>query len=96
MSRTSKPLLTVLTFRESPDLLDADKEYNMEKILDSRLTRNKWDVEYLIKWLDYSSSKNTWEPVSGLTKALDKIADFHKAHPKAYKKSLPRLQGLGV
>ncbi len=68
----------------------------MEEILNSQLTRNKRGVEYLVKWLDYSSSKNTWEPVSGLTKALDKIADFCKAHPKVYKKPLPRLQGLGV
>ncbi len=79
-----------------PNLLDANEEYNMKEILDSRPTRNKWGMEYLVNWLDYSSSKNTWEPVLGLTKALDKIADFRKAHPKAYKKPLPCLQGLGV
>ncbi len=46
--------------------------------------------------LDYLRSKNTWEPALRLTKALDKIADFHKAYPKAYKKPLSYLQGLGV
>ncbi len=41
------------------DLLNTDEEYNMEEILDSWPTRNKWGVEYLVKWLDYLSSKNT-------------------------------------
>ncbi len=79
-----------------PDLLDTDEEYNVEEILDSRPTCNKRGVEYLVKWLDCLSLENIWEPALGLTKALDKIADFYKAHPKAYKKPLPRLQGLGV
>ncbi len=79
-----------------PDLLEADEKYNVKEILDSQLTRNKRGVEYLMMWLNYSSSKNMWEPALGLTKALNKIADFYKAHPKAYRKPLPCLQGLSV
>ncbi len=75
-----------------PDLLDTDKEYNMEEILDLRPTCNKQGMEYLVKWLDYSSSENMWEPVLGLTKVLNNITNFYKA----YKKPLPRLQGLDV
>ncbi len=79
-----------------PNLLDADEKYDVEEILNSWLTCNKWGVEYLMKWLDYSSFENMWELVLRLTKVLDKIADFHKAHPKVYKKPLSCLQGLNI
>lgn len=79
-----------------PELIDDKEEYDVETILDSRATRNKRGVQYLVKWLDYPSSDNSWEPSSNLTKALPLIEEFHRRHPNAYSKPLPRLRTLGV
>jgi len=40
------------------------------------LRRGKNTFEYLVKWLDYSSESNLWEPVKNL-KCPDLITEFH-------------------
>ena len=39
--------------------------YSVEKILDKRI-RKGGRAEYLIKWLNYPESENTWEPENNL------------------------------
>ena len=39
--------------------------YSIEKILDKRI-RKGGRAEYLIKWLNYPESENTWEPENNL------------------------------
>ena len=41
---------------------ESESEYNVEAILDSRISENK--TEYLIKWKYYNA--NTWEPEANL------------------------------
>ena len=81
-----------------PELLDDDEDYDVEAILDSRPTRNKRGVQYLVKWLDYSESENTWEPSSSLMneKVLALIEDFHRRYPKAFSKPRPTICNLGL
>ena len=51
-------------------------EYEVEKILRGRYRDNK--LQYLIKWRDFPSSRNTWEPADNLNPAA---LDFLKSNP---------------
>ena len=63
---------TLLTRRYAPSQLKlaldslTEPSYEVEKILDARFTSEKEGVpahyEYLVKWKDYESEFNTWEP----------------------------------
>ncbi|KAI0311336.1 chromo domain-like protein [Amylostereum chailletii] len=75
-----------------PDLIDNEEEYNIEDIVDSKPTRNKKDIQYLVKWAGYPDSENTWLPCSSLSKVTDMIDTFHKRHLNA-----PRpVRSLGI
>ena len=52
----------------------------MEKLLKQRF--HNGEPQFLVKWLGFPSSQNTWEPVMNI---LDKclIANFYKQHPRA-------------
>jgi hypothetical protein len=48
--------------RSAADSADTDSEttYAVEKILRRRMTGGR--KEYLVKWVGYASSENSWEP----------------------------------
>ena len=46
--------------RPPPDLVDNAEEYEVEKILDSRLFGRRWRLQYLVKWKGYPDSDNMW------------------------------------
>jgi len=52
--------------------------YDVETILDCKYVRNK--VKYLIKWLDYPHSENTWE-FKGDLSCPEKLRAFHLKYP---------------
>jgi hypothetical protein len=60
---------------------EGEEEYEVEKILDSRLKRRK--LEYYIKWKGYGPEESSWEPKSLVANAPLKIAEFHREHPEA-------------
>ena len=41
-----------------PELIDGEEEYQVEEIIDERIFRRK--KQYLIKWLGYPVSENSW------------------------------------
>jgi hypothetical protein len=41
-----------------PELIDGEKECQVEEIIDERINRRK--KQYLVKWLGYPVSKNSW------------------------------------
>ncbi len=53
-----------------------EEEYEIEKILEKRIVKNK--IEYLIKWKDYPESDNTWEPIENMDNAKRMISEFEK------------------
>jgi hypothetical protein len=61
-----------------PTLVNGEKEYEVETILDSRMRYNC--LEYLVKWKGYDESHNQWEEHTQLHAKL-KIAQFHCKHP---------------
>lgn len=63
-----------------PILVDGQEEYEVEKILDSRLRYRR--LEYLVKWRGYDTGQNTWAPHFDVF-APEAVADFHRRHPSA-------------
>ena len=55
------------------------EEYEVESILDSQIRQGK--LEYFVHWRAYPISERTWEPVSNLNNAAEKIRIFHHQHP---------------
>ena len=61
-------------------IIDANSEvpfedtHYIERILDHR--GNGIRLEYLVKWLNYPSSENTWEPIESLTSCEETLASY--------------------
>jgi Chromo (CHRromatin Organisation MOdifier) domain len=49
-----------------PELIQGEKEYEVERIINHRNIRQGKALQYLIKWKGYPESDNTWEPTSHL------------------------------
>lgn len=60
------------------DPVNPNAEYDVEEILDCRYVRQR--VKYLVKWLDYPHSEDTWEPKENLN-CPEKLAAFHRQNP---------------
>lgn len=54
-----------------------DEEFYVENVLARRLVKGG-GVEFLIKWLNYGDSHNTWEPLSNLAGSENMVAEFNE------------------
>ena len=61
------------------DPVNPDEVYDVEKILDCKMIRKK--MHYLVKWLDYPHSENSWEPLKELRSCSAMLAEFHRQNP---------------
>ena len=72
--------------RPPPDIVEGeDEHYEVEEVLQSRLTPNRRGVQYLVKWKGYPSSENSWLPASQMKHAAELVAAFHSKNPRAPK-----------
>lgn len=53
-------------------------EYEVEKILNKRVKKRK--IEYLVKWKNWSSDYNSWEPTTNLN--CDELIEDYKSNEK--------------
>ena len=60
---------------------DGIEEYEVEKILNSRIFRRK--VEYLVLWKGYGVEEDEWHPVRDVQGSKQLVAKFHRTHPQA-------------
>ena len=62
--------------------LEPEEEFEVESIQGLQKFGRQW--KYLVKWKDYDTEENTWEPPKHLQKqAVRKLVeDFHKANPQ--------------
>jgi hypothetical protein len=63
--------------RPSPELIDGEEEYKVERIISHRLQGRSKMLQYLIKWLSYPDSDNTWEPAHQIH-APEMIKAYHQ------------------
>ncbi len=66
--------------RPPPDLIDNDEQYEVENIHSHQRHGRQKQLQYLIKWLRYPKSNNTWEPADNV-QALVLIKQYHQCHP---------------
>src|SRR5579863_2007013 len=65
-------------FTEPPsDLIDGEQEWEVERIVTTRLFGRNKKCQYCIRWKGYSEAHDTWEPVSNIH-APDLVAAFHQ------------------
>ena len=66
--------------RPSPDLIEGEEEYEVEKVINHRHTGKARTLQYLIKWKGYPEADNTWEPADQ-AHAPQIIKAYHRQHP---------------
>ena len=64
--------------REPPPavVVDDHEEFEVEKILDERVRRQK--KEYLVHWKGYPEYDSSWEPAMNLQNAKEAVREFHE------------------
>jgi hypothetical protein len=67
--------------RPPPDLVDNEEEYEVEKVLDSRLFGRRKRLQYLVKWKGYPDSDNMWVDKDDVF-ADDKVRSFKGTEPR--------------
>ena len=64
-----------------PVIHDGIKEYEVERILDSRLFCGR--IEYLVCWKGYGVEEDEWRPSQDIRGVKRLVDAFHCAHPEA-------------
>jgi hypothetical protein len=68
--------------RPTPELIDGEEEYSVEKILDSRHFGRRRQLQYLVKWEGYPDAENMWVDKDDVF-ADDKVWEFKASNPDA-------------
>ncbi len=69
--------------RPPPEIVQGeDEHYEVEKVLQSKISPNRKGILYLIKWKGYPDSENSWLPSSEMTHSQDLVQKFHKDQPR--------------
>jgi hypothetical protein len=68
--------------RPTPELIDGEEEYSVEKILDSRHFGRRRRLQYLVKWEGYPDTENMWVDKDDVF-ADDKVREFKASNPNA-------------
>jgi hypothetical protein len=68
--------------RPTPELIDGEEEYSVEKILDSQHFSRRRRLQYLVKWEGYPDAENMWVDKDDVF-ADDKVREFKASNPDA-------------
>ena len=64
-----------------PIIRDGVPEYEVERILDSRIHRGR--LEYLVRWKGYGAADDLWLPARDVSGARRLVTEFHWQNPEA-------------
>ena len=84
--------LRVTDHRPAPIAVDGIEEYEIEKIIDKR--RHHGKIQYLVRWLGYDSSEDSWIDHTDLAHAQELLDDFEDNLPLLDR--FPSFDGGGV
>jgi hypothetical protein len=62
-----------------PVEVEGEDEYEVEEILDSRITRRK--LQYFATWIGYDESENMWISRESAENSPELVEDFHRRYP---------------
>jgi hypothetical protein len=62
-----------------PVEINDNLEFEVENILDSKVTNRQ--LRYLVKWMGYDHSENTWEKPENVENAKELVDQFHTKYP---------------
>jgi hypothetical protein len=62
-----------------PVVIEGNDEWEVEKILDSRVHYRK--LQYYVDWKGYTPTDRTWEPAEMLANAPEVVKEFHDQYP---------------
>jgi hypothetical protein len=68
--------------RPTPELIDGEEEYSVEKFLDSQHFGRRRQLQYLVKWEGYPDVENMWVDKDDVF-ADDKVWEFKASNPDA-------------
>jgi hypothetical protein len=68
--------------RPAPDIIDGEPEWEVEKIIKSRLFGRRRELQFLVRWKGFPSSEDSWVPEPEMS-APDLVKAFYEAHPDA-------------
>jgi hypothetical protein len=68
--------------RPTPELIDGEEEYSVERILDSRHFGRRRQLQYLVKWEGYPDAENMWVDKDDIF-ADEKVREFKASNPDA-------------
>ena len=71
----------IVDYRQPPEIIDTQPEYEVEAILNKRLRKygRGSRIEYLIHWKGYPSEEDTWEPLAHLTHCKDILNAYERS-----------------
>ena len=62
--------------RPGPVVVEGEDEWEVEKVLDERTKGRAKRKQYLVKWVGWPDSHNTWEDEENLRNAPDLVAQY--------------------
>ena len=71
---------------------DEGEVYDVERIVSHKKKGKR--VEFLVKWVNYSDSENTWEPEDHLETAEEKLHDYFDSLPDSEREKVYHLSPL--
>ena len=73
-----------------PDVINREQEWEVEKIINSRLHGHHKKLQFLVRWKGFPPSEDSWVPELDLS-TLDLVEDFYAAHSHAPRQLISRL-----
>ena len=65
-------------------IIEGEKEYKVERLLNKRRRWEKW--EYLVRWKGYTAEEDTWEKEKNLKNAKELIEEYKDIYEESTKR----------